>query len=380
VAGSLVEDFPRSLEFQNQLSAVSRDLAMLQGDRELLKSAGEDLVRAITSTKARVVRNPNVLNYRRSLAVHHANLGALLHSDGQPMESESEYRSALHLVEGLVAEKPGLLDYRSMNTLYSSNLALLLRATGRSEVAASAYDGVVAELESLSGEFPEMPDLRTILASACQYRGEVQGILGRSKEADETLDRAIGLAGSLASRWPGIPSYRVRASLALAGLAYVALGRLETDRGRRLLERGIQHLDAALAADPESRSHRFLMLRPTSALAQLQMQEGDSRAALTTARRITELPRNGIEHYNAACFLSLIVQALRRSTVPEFERDAMDRSLSDEAVDHLSKAVALGYRNVKLMATDPDLDPLRSRPDFQLLMIDLTFPRDPFAK
>jgi hypothetical protein len=32
------------------------------------------------------------------------------------------------------------------------------------------------------------------------------------------------------------------------------------------------------------------------------------------------------------------------------------------------------------MRTDTDLDPLRSRADFQLLMTDLAFPADPFAR
>jgi hypothetical protein len=32
------------------------------------------------------------------------------------------------------------------------------------------------------------------------------------------------------------------------------------------------------------------------------------------------------------------------------------------------------------MRTDPDLDPLRSRPDFQLLLMDLAMPAEPFAR
>jgi hypothetical protein len=45
----------------------------------------------------------------------------------------------------------------------------------------------------------------------------------------------------------------------------------------------------------------------------------------------------------------------------------------------LHRAVARGYRNVALMRRDSDLDPLRSRPDFQLLMMDLAMPDDPFS-
>jgi serine/threonine-protein kinase len=56
------------------------------------------------------------------------------------------------------------------------------------------------------------------------------------------------------------------------------------------------------------------------------------------------------------------------------------RAEADRAMQWLHRAVARGYRNVALMRRDLDLDPLRSRPDFQLLMMDLEFPDDPFAR
>ena len=46
----------------------------------------------------------------------------------------------------------------------------------------------------------------------------------------------------------------------------------------------------------------------------------------------------------------------------------------------LRRAAAAGFRMLSLMAFDHDLDPLRSRPDFQVLMMDLSFPNDPFAR
>jgi hypothetical protein len=52
----------------------------------------------------------------------------------------------------------------------------------------------------------------------------------------------------------------------------------------------------------------------------------------------------------------------------------------DRAMVLLRRAIAGGYRNLTWMRRDPDLDPLRTRPDFQALMMDLEFPSDPFAK
>ena len=44
------------------------------------------------------------------------------------------------------------------------------------------------------------------------------------------------------------------------------------------------------------------------------------------------------------------------------------------------QAVSTGYRNANAMTTESALDPLRNRTDFQLLMLDLVFPAEPFAK
>jgi hypothetical protein len=52
---------------------------------------------------------------------------------------------------------------------------------------------------------------------------------------------------------------------------------------------------------------------------------------------------------------------------------------ADRAMQVLKRVVADGYRDAT-MRTDPDLDPLRGRLDFQLLMLDLAFPPDPFAR
>jgi hypothetical protein len=52
----------------------------------------------------------------------------------------------------------------------------------------------------------------------------------------------------------------------------------------------------------------------------------------------------------------------------------------DMAKDTLRRAVAAGYRYFVWMQRDPDLGALRSRSDFGPLMMDLVFPRDPFAE
>ena len=52
----------------------------------------------------------------------------------------------------------------------------------------------------------------------------------------------------------------------------------------------------------------------------------------------------------------------------------------NRAMQLLHRAIAGGFRDPERMAKDTDLDSLRARPDFQLLMLDLAFPSHPFAR
>jgi hypothetical protein len=66
--------------------------------------------------------------------------------------------------------------------------------------------------------------------------------------------------------------------------------------------------------------------------------------------------------------------------MPEGRRLGRSRALADRAVAQLRRAVAGGFRNVAHMRADTDLDALRSRDDFRLLMMDAAFPAETLAQ
>jgi hypothetical protein len=49
-------------------------------------------------------------------------------------------------------------------------------------------------------------------------------------------------------------------------------------------------------------------------------------------------------------------------------------------LERLGRAVAVGYRNANEIRIESALGPLRSRDDFRQLMMDATFPAEPFAR
>ena len=85
-------------------------------------------------------------------------------------------------------------------------------------------------------------------------------------------------------------------------------------------------------------------------LGGLYTQAGRVADGLKMDRKLVRLrPDNPTAHYNLACSLALS------------KRPA-------EALATLAQAAALGYDDADWMAEDPDLAPLRDRPDFQSLL------------
>jgi hypothetical protein len=93
----------------------------------------------------------------------------------------------------------------------------------------------------------------------------------------------------------------------------------------------------------------------------------------------------GERSYNLACAEALASAAARNDPKLEpAERSRCSERLAARAVFLLDRSRVAGYfrdpAQVDGLRNDADLDPLRARPDFQALMMDLAFPPDPFSK
>jgi hypothetical protein len=88
-----------------------------------------------------------------------------------------------------------------------------------------------------------------------------------------------------------------------------------------------------------------------------------------------------IDRYNIACAHACLASLLSEEPAagPQARRAKLQRHL-DSAMQALRETVAAGHRDYAEMAADSDLTPLRSRTDFQQLIMDPIFPDDPFAK
>ena len=90
-----------------------------------------------------------------------------------------------------------------------------------------------------------------------------------------------------------------------------------------------------------------------------------------------------VTHYDAACVHAALARLeLRDEGKPAVERRRLADQDLERALEHLDKARAgefQGTVRLEEIRRETLLDPLRTNPRFQLLMMDLTFPARPFG-
>jgi tetratricopeptide (TPR) repeat protein len=187
--------------------------------------------------------------------------------------------------------------------------------------------------------------------------GETLARLGRTDEAEslfgDLLQKTPGDPVSLVAR--GITRLKTNPELAREdfaavlrdhprhAMAHYGMARVVRSQDRRA---AIAHLDAALEADPH-----FIDALQLRALERAHLGE---RSALDDVALLLKAPTAN-RYYNAACALAV------------YSRQARDPLPLDRAMQLLELAVKAGFSPL-VAANDPDLEPLRPRPEFARLV------------
>jgi hypothetical protein len=171
---------------------------------------------------------------------------------------------------------------------------------------------------ALVREQPDNPLYRYTLAHSCRSLAASRSRAGRLADARALLEEGVAIAGRLTADSPGNPDY-----LEVAAATATDLAMLESREGR------------------DGEAPRLL------------------RSALARLDRIAE-PGPQSQYLRARVLVRL--------------------GLVDAALACLRQAALAGYRDRAEVADDPALDPLRDRPEFRLLLIDLAMPVEPFAR
>jgi tetratricopeptide (TPR) repeat protein len=258
----------------------------------------------------------------------------VLSQTGRPPEAEAEFQSALAIRQKLADENPTIAGIQE--ALADSLLVVGWRfaQTGKTGEAIGYYTREEAIRRKLAQASSATPDDKDRLAN-CQTN--IVDVLRRSGRLDEALaacERALVAREPLVEAHPEVPVYRAN-----LGETFLRLGLVRLD---------MKNLAGAAAAWNTACAHYD---------------------------RVKSLQGEQI-FFMSCCHACLAGLAGRPgSGVPTAE----GAEEAEKAMAALRQAASTGYHNPDAYRTESALDPLRSRADFKLHMMDLAMPAAPFA-
>jgi eukaryotic-like serine/threonine-protein kinase len=390
---------PDVYRFQNQLAKQHSYVAFPQIELGRFDEAITSLRQAVAIGRKAADANPAVTSLANNLASGLNQLAWCLIQTGRPAKALETLAQVRPIVRKLLEVDPGSFPYlRKLATSYSFAGQALARL-GRRREAEDAFDDAVSIWQKLVDEHPSDERNQGNLASTFGEIGWTLWTAGWSADALTAYGREREIRQRLAAARPTNTLY----SDALASCetstaaALFALGRLS--EARAACERAIAIREELVKADPEDDDYaqqgleegliRSIRMTYAQGLAESLMRSGSVKAATGDIAGAAALWRRAETLYasrpcggQSAIFLACCHGALAGLAGKENSgvSAAEGTSRAEKAMDILHKTFADGYRAPDFLRVEPGLDTLRSRPDFQLLMMDLAFPVDPFAR
>ena len=203
------------------------------------------------------------------------------------------------------------------------------------------------------------------------------------EDAQPSLTAAAAIMGALVDSNPSSIQFKI--GLANANLEIADLLRLirHSAEARSSYEKAIAIIERVIEAQPAFAPHfQIFLVFGLKGVGATQQAAGQAAEAVASWRRAIASD----EHIQTTSDETLYLLAGCHARLGGIAGAPGSNLSSAEGAAELDTAMAVlrraadaGYRNHVWMRRDPDLDPLRSRPDFERLMLDLAFPVEPFA-
>jgi serine/threonine protein kinase len=325
VLEQLVQAHPTAPDYKSDLAGVYHDLGILHraaGDAAAALTAFD---RACAFLEELVQANPAVSDYQNDQARTYTALGAQQHSAEQVVAALRSFERARDLRYKLVQDHPTFTPYQMGLATTYINIGALHGKAGATAEALRAFEQARDLLDKLVQANPDRVDYRHYLGATWHNFGEALAKLGRPEEA--------------------LAAYR----------------------------QAIVHQRVGFDKDPRLARHRQFLSGHYEKLAELQRQLGrPAEAAATSRERQLLWPKDPAQHYSIACDLALCIPLVGQGKIDlTAAEQAERRQYADQAMALLQQARAAGFEDVERVRKDEDLDPLRSRPDFQQLLAEL---------
>ncbi len=262
-------------------------------------------------------------------------MGVVLRHTGQTAEALTSYRAALTILQRLADASPTVTELQFDLGATQNNIGILLRETGKPADALASLRAALAIHRNLADANPDLTKFQIALANAELETGESMRWAGKRAESRACYERALAILARLIDAQP---TFAKHLQIYLV-FGWKGLGATQQAAGQ-----------------------------PADAV-------GSWRRAVATDEHARTSMGEPL-YYLAGCHAGLGGIAGAAGSGLSASEGAVEL---DRAMALLRRAADAGFHNVDRMRRDPDLDPLRARPDFQAMMADLAFPAQPFS-
>jgi eukaryotic-like serine/threonine-protein kinase len=335
ISQKLADDNPAVTSFRDSLWNIRTNLGRLFSDTGKPSEAEAEYREVLAITQKLADDNPAVTAFRSYLASSHNDLGRLLLNSGKALEAEAEYRKALAIQQKLVDDNPAIPQFQRDLAGALNSIGWRLAQAGKMDEAIGYYAREEAIRRKLAEGSSATPDNSDSLANCHTNTADVFRRSGRLDEALAACERALAVREPLVAAHPEVPGFRAH-----LGETYLRLGQVRCD---------VKNLAGAAAAWKRACAHY------------------DGSESL-----------DGEETFLRACCHGDLAGLVGRPGSGVSAAEGADQA--EKAMTLLRQAVKMGYRNPDAYRTESALDPLRNRPDFRVLMMELSFPAQPFAR
>jgi eukaryotic-like serine/threonine-protein kinase len=327
--------------------------------------------------------NPGVTEYQRNLATSQNHAGWLLSEMGDTAGARAALGQGLTIRQKLADANPS--DLISQQNLAWSHytISYLLTATGDQDGARAAHGQALAIRQKLGDAYPSVTEIQAELASTLLSMGWLLMQSGRPAEAVDYYSREEAIWKRLADANRTVPEYRNSLANCQTNTAAVLIRLGRPAEARVRCEQAVALRDVLVTDHPNHTQYRIELAESLLRFGQVRRSERDFTGAVADWRRAVALFETVPGTYgelvfiHACCHASLSTLAgLPGTGLSAGEKDTE----ADRAMALLRQAAGMGFRAPYAYRTETALDPLRDRPDFRLLMMDLAFPGEPFAK
>jgi tetratricopeptide (TPR) repeat protein len=345
----------------------------------------EGLKRANEVGRLLLAHDPDQPIDRNQFATTYYDMGVSFHFLGRHAEAFAAFRAGMDVLDPLVQEYPAHLLYIRTLAQCAFGCGRTNQELGRIEQSLEYSRKAAEAWKRLVDADPDDTYYAESLANVLNHIGWMEFSRGRMPEALAEYEVARVILEKKA------PSIEKRFKITPDALSNVRTNISEILRrehrlteARASCDKAITARTAAIEQMPEALGFRSALAESLLRSAQIRRDVGEVAGAAADLRQAIalyeSLPllRTGEKGVLEACCHAMLASVNDRGASPD--TDSVAQGETEKAMAILRRIVAQGYRDALLLRIESGLDPLRSRADFQLLLMDLSMPSDVFAQ